>query len=430
MERFEIWETLYEDTRSGVKVVKGWDRRLKSAVALKLRRSPDADLLPIYKREADTHATLDHPNICRFHTSFMHYNPDTREEQFVIAMELVATDLHKEIERRWPQTHWDEPILWKYLTESVNALSYLQERGLSHRDIKPHNMFLDDQNSVKLGDFGATKKAAGVGDFTLQGSPLYLSPVLRQAYAQEAKQNHASRPHHNPYKSDIYSLGVSFVHMIRLEKPSELATLKHIEEKVRKCVENLEVTWKLKLVLRLMLQTVEERRPDCVQLQELVTALQPEKPEIGVLGCVFCGGIMKEPVPLFCNPEEHRFCTVSCFRLYVCLCQRLRDTPGDAVVCPVCKEVEVPSAYVIELLGGTEGMKLAASMFLRQRDVCSECRAVGTILRITTCEHQFCEGCLSGWKKYFRHEQRTCPLCDSAFKPEAHQLLAKRCSLL
>lgn len=429
MERFEIWETLYEDSRSGVKVVKGWDRKLKTSVALKIRRSPEEDLLPIYKREAQTHAALDHPNICRFHCSFMHLTPEG-EQQFIIAMELVATDLHKEIERRWPETHWEEPVLWKYLREAIKALSYLQERSLSHRDIKPHNMFLDEQNCVKLGDFGATRKAAGIGDFTLQGSPLYLSPLLRRSLAEEAKQHHLSRPHHNPYKSDIYSLGVSFVHMIKLEKPSDLASLKNLEERVRKCIESLQVSWKLRLVLKLMLLPNEERRPDCLQLQELLDALQPSLPEEEAVGCVFCGGVLKEPVALFCKPDEHQFCALSCFKLYVGLCQRLRESPDGSIFCPRCLGAEIPSLYILELVGGSPGLQSTATTFLRQRDLCSECRTIGTIIRITTCEHQFCMNCIAGWRKYFRQEQRHCPLCEAVFKPGAHQWLSKRCLLL
>jgi serine/threonine protein kinase len=126
MDRFEIWENIYQDAVSKVKVVKGWDRKLKVPVALKIRSGEDPRMLQVYEHEAETHADLDHPNVCRFFTSFVQNTG--KEHQFVIAMELVSTDLNKEIERRWPNTHWSEAQLWRFLTQATEALCYLQEK--------------------------------------------------------------------------------------------------------------------------------------------------------------------------------------------------------------------------------------------------------------------------------------------------------------
>ena len=51
----------------------------------------------------------------------------------------------------------NEATKWKIFKQILEALHYLQDRGIMHRDIKPHNIFLDENNNAKLGDFGLSR---------------------------------------------------------------------------------------------------------------------------------------------------------------------------------------------------------------------------------------------------------------------------------
>ena len=87
------------------------------------------------------------------------------------------------------------------------ALEYIHRRKILHRDLKTQNVFLTENNTVKLGDFGISKVLENTTDFasSVQGTPYYMSPEVCQ-----------SKPYN--YTSDVWSLGCILY---------ELCTLKH-----------------------------------------------------------------------------------------------------------------------------------------------------------------------------------------------------------
>lgn len=71
-----------------------------------------------------------------------------------------------------------ETKVWMHLKDLNSLLRYLQRRGMSHRDIKPDNIFVGGEEELKLADFGEGKKISKSIDHTLRGTPSYLTPIL------------------------------------------------------------------------------------------------------------------------------------------------------------------------------------------------------------------------------------------------------------
>ena len=109
--------------------------------------------------------------------------------------------------------HYSEYELMSILFCIVKSLSFLQQQNISHRDIKPQNiLILNDSNSnkvYKLADFGEAKELLKgnrpTNIQTLRGTELYMSPILFFAYRGRKKMKYIQ---HNPYKSDVFSLGL------------------------------------------------------------------------------------------------------------------------------------------------------------------------------------------------------------------------------
>jgi serine/threonine-protein kinase len=154
------------------------------------------------------------------------------------------------------------------LEQLVSALAFAQENGVCHRDIKPSNLFLTEAGLYKVGDFGCAKAFdnSALG-YTMAGTPLYLSPILRKAFTQQLLGQEVGQVDHNPYKSDVYSLGLTLVYLL---SPSSKSILGNQSE-LSKIIATLPIHPNFQTILRLMLEVDEVKRPDFL---ELSTALQ------------------------------------------------------------------------------------------------------------------------------------------------------------
>jgi NIMA (never in mitosis gene a)-related kinase len=91
-----------------------------------------------------------------------------------------------------------------------------------HRDIKPSNIFLMENNTIKLGDFGLSKIISPLHRTkTLAGTPLYSAPELLKEIEEikKAKKKKDIELKEYSYEVDIWSLGVTFCHIMSLEIP-------------------------------------------------------------------------------------------------------------------------------------------------------------------------------------------------------------------
>ena len=187
------------------KVYQAREPALDRLVALKTLRSELASVKPLvsrFKREAIAAAKCLHPGIVQiFHTGEYggtHY----------IAMEYVAGESLAQRIKRVGRLPAVEAL--SILVSVAQALNYAWHKAqLIHRDVKPDNIFIANDGTVKLGDFGLVKLMnSGLADTTLTvpglpiGSPDYISP--EQLYGDADVD----------IRSDIYSLGGTLYHML------------------------------------------------------------------------------------------------------------------------------------------------------------------------------------------------------------------------
>jgi len=143
-------------------------------------------------RELTNIQKLNHPNIIKVHQI------SRRDKKIYIVMDYAPSNLHKEIDTR---THINEPQAKKWFLQLTSALEYLQKNGVAHRDVKLENILIDNRQKIKLCDFGFSKIVDG-NSTTFCGSLAYCAPeiLLQTPY--------------DPWKSDIWSLGVVLYKMV------------------------------------------------------------------------------------------------------------------------------------------------------------------------------------------------------------------------
>ena len=263
---------IYSNTAAGVSVYQGQFEGLMVAVkeqqTSSLQRANDAI------SESLNQAQLDHPNVCRVYKCFL----DPQQHQgfkCVIVMEWMERDVFSILkERQTQQMYWREEELWRYLTELIEALAYAQSKGIAHRDIKPQNIFLNAMGMIKIGDFGASKwQLMDVNQQSIQGTPFFLSPALRLHYRTFIATGQ-TRVLHNQYKSDVYSLGFTFLFMALLAEPKELLVLEGLEVSTEHKLAELRYSDRLKSLLHDMLTVSEEQRPDFLELARSLSLKQ------------------------------------------------------------------------------------------------------------------------------------------------------------
>jgi serine/threonine protein kinase len=183
-------------------VYKALDTRLQRLVALKVLHFVDnPEAKPLFLREADALARLNHPNIVQI------YDVGETEVLVYVAFEYIEG-------RTLGQIMADtKPLNPDYALEIVSqvgmALSYAHQRGVIHRDVKPSNILISNNGHVLLLDFGlatAPRSSTLTRTGTIVGTPAYMSP--EQAVG-----------HRIDGRSDIFSLGVLLYELLTGARP-------------------------------------------------------------------------------------------------------------------------------------------------------------------------------------------------------------------
>ena len=195
------------------------DQQLGRKVALKLlhrRFSEDPGFVERFRREAQSAAGLQHPNVVSV------YDRGSFDGTYYIAMEYLPGRSLKQLIRQ--EAPLDPVRAIDITIQILKAARFAHRHGVIHRDLKPHNVIVDDTGHVKVTDFGIAR--AGASDMTetgsIMGTAQYLSPEQAQGHAVSAS-------------SDLYAIAVVLYEMLTGQVPFDADSavtiaLKHVSE--------------------------------------------------------------------------------------------------------------------------------------------------------------------------------------------------------
>ncbi len=193
-------------SRSGMSTLfRATDLNDGKQVAIKVPH-PEMEADPIlverFKREQEIGQTLDHPGIVKT------FNGENRSRVYMV-IEWVDGRLLRTILNEGRKLPIERAI--KITLGICDALDFMHKRGVVHRDLKPENIMVDEQDGIKLIDFGIAMKEDArrltyAGPSPMLGTPDYISP--EQVKGQRGDQ-----------RSDIYALGIMLYEMLTGQTP-------------------------------------------------------------------------------------------------------------------------------------------------------------------------------------------------------------------
>jgi len=216
--RYEIVETI---GKGGMAIVyKAKCQILNRYVALKVLRPEyreDKDFISRFKVEAQSAGSLSHPNVVSI------YDVVQEDDLDYIVMEYVEGVTLKQYVEAKGTIPWREAV--DYAAQICAGLDHAHKKGIVHKDIKPHNVIITREGTLKITDFGIAKVMSSstitTGNTTM-GSVHYFSPEQARGGYTDAK-------------TDIYSLGVVLYEMVTGKLPFDGDTaiavaMQHIEK--------------------------------------------------------------------------------------------------------------------------------------------------------------------------------------------------------
>ncbi|XP_030132214.4 STE20-like serine/threonine-protein kinase isoform X4 [Taeniopygia guttata] len=282
----EFWEIIGElgDGAFG-KVFKAQNKETKVLAAAKVIDTKSEEELEDYMVEIDILASCDHANIVKLLDAFYYENNLWILIEFCAGGAVDAVML--ELER--PLT---EPQIKVVCRQTLEALNYLHENKIIHRDLKAGNILFTLDGDIKLADFGVSAKNTR----TIQrrdsfiGTPYWMAPEVVMCETSK------DRPY--DYKADIWSLGITLIEMAQIEPPhhelnpmrvllkiakSDPPTLAQpskwssdFKDFLKKCLEkNVDARWSATQLLQHPFVTVTSNKP----IRELIAEAKAEVTE-------------------------------------------------------------------------------------------------------------------------------------------------------
>ncbi|XP_022149732.1 CBL-interacting protein kinase 18-like [Momordica charantia] len=192
IQRYELGRLLGQGTFA--KVYYARNTRSNQSVAIKVidkEKITKASLIDQIKREISIMRLVRHPNIVHLYEVMA-----TKTKIYFVLEYAKGGELFDKVAKG----RLKEDVAWKYFYQLINAVDFCHSRGVYHRDIKPENLLLDENENLKVSDFGLSALAESRRQdgllHTTCGTPAYVAPEV------------ISRKGYDGAKSDIWSCGV------------------------------------------------------------------------------------------------------------------------------------------------------------------------------------------------------------------------------
>ena len=208
------------------------------------------------KNEVKFLEKLEHPHVVKIYYSF-----EENDKLYIILDYINNGDVEILINSyKTLNINIPEELIWNLLLQSLSGLTYIHEKGVMHRDIKPRNLLLDNNMSIKLADFGVSalfhfdffeKDESMECHNTILGTPEYMAPEIKNSTVYNEK-------------SDIYSMGKTFFVICYFETPNEYALIKDKS--------NISIPYSKELlhIINLMLEQDKKKRLNSHQIFDLI----------------------------------------------------------------------------------------------------------------------------------------------------------------
>ena len=181
-------------------VYRGRDVRTGNDIAVKVLKEEflgNEELVRRFKNESKAISILDHPNIVKVYDVSV-----TDQLQYIVMEYIDGITLKEYLKQRGGALTWKEVV--HFATQVLSALDHAHSKGIVHRDVKPQNIMLQADGSIKMMDFGIARfsraQSQTVSDKAI-GSVHYISPEQAKGDRTDAR-------------TDIYSVGVMLYEML------------------------------------------------------------------------------------------------------------------------------------------------------------------------------------------------------------------------
>ncbi|OHT11851.1 Aurora kinase C [Tritrichomonas foetus] len=174
-------------------VYKAHHPRFQVFFAIKLMHISETSNYKAYSQESQILCNINHPLIEKLYDFFI------EDEYYVLVFEYLPNSLQNELDSKPTEKRLSE-----LCSQIIDAIGYLHENKIAHRDIKPGNILIDASGRIRIIDFGIATMACKndlVNEYG--GSVQYCSPEV------------LGKKPYNPYQSDIWSIGVLICEMFQ-----------------------------------------------------------------------------------------------------------------------------------------------------------------------------------------------------------------------
>ncbi|KAL5206600.1 hypothetical protein ABZP36_034809 [Zizania latifolia] len=218
MERYEMGRLLGQGTFGKVH----YARNLESNRSVAIKIMDKQKVLKIglseqIRREITTMRLVSHKNIVQLHEVMA-----TRSKIYFVMEYVKGGELFEKIEKSGKLT---EGVAHKYFQQLISAVDYCHSQGVYHRDLKPENLLLDENENLKVSDFGLSALSESKGQdgllHTTCGTPAYVAPEV------------ISKMGYDGAKSDIWSCGVILFVLVAGYLPFQCPNLMEMYSKIQ-----------------------------------------------------------------------------------------------------------------------------------------------------------------------------------------------------